>query len=389
MRVPILLAALSIALLPAPAASAADQSRHIADAPELIRAAIDERNARKDARLACMPQPVELQHRIVEGTVDAERMAKDAAARGCFGMVTTVNGIPFGISVAPGVECRPNARLLDYGQLQLLSFSIGSDVVSLDREESERDARAIAAYSAFARTYNAAILAHPGFPYGDLCRPAAPDYRSSPAEQLRINEWGFRPLEVIEEPRDIYQAARRGTLKSLQRLIENHPIDIHVPDILDLTPLAWAVIYNRPDHMRLLLAAGANPYGGAGRTNPSQTSPFMIARNNRNRELVAIMRPALEARKLSIPPLPAKLDETRSHQVDTGFKTFELNISPEGRVTDCHLLLGGDRFVYPATCDRIQRAMVYLPAEDGDGNPVAATVNYTFTSLGPRPDLDK
>lgn len=369
--------ALLLTLLLPSTASAADQAQRVSEPPEFIRQVANEMHAREQQRGACAADQVPFHQAILKGILNAGQVAKSAADRGCFGLIATVSGIPSGIPYAPGVECRPNQQLFIDGRLTLLFISPGTDAVSSDPAQRKRDDRAFATDRAFALAYNAAVIADPRFPYADLCRAAPTTYRPSwREERAGVVHWGFRPLAETAEPRNMYEAARRGTLGSLRRLIDARPLDIHLPDMLGLTPLAWAVIYDRPDHIRLLLAAGAHPYGEPFRTDPTKMSPYTIAQAERRRDLTAIMRPALEARGLTPPNLPAQLDISRSLPVDIPAGRVELTVSPTGQVTDCHLIVGNGHFAYPMLCDPIQEATKYFPAENADGDPIASTVLY-------------
>lgn len=286
---------LSLAIaLSAPASAAAQQGP-----PDLIRAVVAERNARERAREACSDAP-ELRARILAGTVDAETEASAAAARGCFGLITGYSAIPRGVPFGVGVACRPNGQLFRYGRLMRLSFA-GSDGISGDVEREEQERRNLARIRIFALAYNRAVLARPELPYRDLCRVEADDYRPGVREETPPGEWGYRPLEETEAPIDMYEAARRGTPASLRRWIERRPLDLHVPDLLGLTPLAWAVIYDRPEQARLLLEAGAHPYGEPYWDRPQQLSPITIAQQAHNRRMVRLIRPYLETRRLTVP----------------------------------------------------------------------------------------
>lgn len=336
--------------------------------PELVNAAVAQRNAREQARRTCADE-IGLRERVLAGTARPAEEADAAAAGGCFGLITSFNMIPAGIPYAIGVACRPNAQLFRYGGLSLFYFA-GSDVAPLNAEQAARDARALAVQRTFALAYNRAVLARADFPYHDLCRVAADDYSPELSEVLRPGEWGYRTLEETDAPIDIYEAARRGTLASLRRLVEARPINLHVPDLLGLTPLGWAVIYNRAEHARLLLEAGVHPYGEPYRERALETSPVMIAREERNRGMARLIQPFLDARGLSMPEVDPLLDRDRSwpllftQQPGWMFVGATLVVSAEGRVTDCH-------FQGPegteADCERARRSLFFLPAEDGSG----------------------
>lgn len=261
---------------------------------DLIRAVVAERDANEQARIACASGVEDLRQRILTNTADAEAEAHAAVRRHCFSLITTFNSIPAGIPYALGIECRPNARLFTYHRLMLMSYS-GSDVVSrLTPEEIESIRNASANLRAFALAYNRAIVSHPEFPYRDLCRVANDDYRPPLSERVDLIDWGFLELAETDDPSDIWESARRGTTASLNRMIESGPLAIHIVDLLSLTPLAWAVIYDRPEHVRLLLEAGANPYGEPYRDRPIDTSPIAIAEAAGRTELVEMMQSYLE-----------------------------------------------------------------------------------------------
>lgn len=249
----------------------------------------------EQARTACSDEGSELRLRILAGTADAEHEAEAAVARNCFGLITTYSSIPRGIAYAPSIECSPNSALFRWDRLSLFSFA-GSDVVTFDQEEARRDREALADLWTFALDYNAAVVAHANFPHPDLCRLAGRDYRPTYhySQEGDRNTWGLRPLEETDEPRNLHEAARRGTLASLRRLLMEQPDELHVLDIVDLPPLAWAVIYGRTEHVRVLLEAGANPYGESYRDRPINSSPITLAREAGRDDLEALMLAVLE-----------------------------------------------------------------------------------------------
>lgn len=336
--------------------------------PDLVQAAVAERNAREEARRACADGRT-LRPRILAGTADPRVEATAAVDRGCFGLITTYSAIPRGVAYGAGIACRPNGRLFRHGGLMLLSFS-GSDVLPATAEEAERRAREFATLEAFALAYNRAVLARTEFPLHDLCRVAADDYSPGVSEDLTRGQWGYRLLEQTDAPIDVYEAARRGTLESLRRQIEARPVEVHVPDLLGLTPLAWAVIYDRPEQVRLLLAAGAHPFGEPYVGRVQENSPAMIAREERNRGMALLMQPVLERLGLPMPEVDPRLDRDRSSPyffaLQPGWTPAlaTLLISAEGRVTDC-LFQGPDGT--EADCERARRSLFFLPAEDGAG----------------------
>lgn len=342
----------------------------------LIDAVVAERNGREQARRACADEG-ELQSRILAGNADAQAEANAAAARGCFGLVSSYSAIPGGVPYGVGVACRPNMRLFGYGRLMLFSVS-GSDVPAASVELAEKTGRQLGALWAFGLTYNRVVIARPEFPHRDLCRVAADSYRPGVSEDLPFGEWGYRGLDETDTPVDLSEAARRGTAKALQRLIKARPIDMHVPDVLGLTPLAWATIYSRPEHVRLLLAAGAHPYGEPYWDRPVDTSPITIAREGRQRTMTRLMQPALTARGLTPPAVAPRLDEARSlpelvsRDWRRTYARATLSISAEGRVTQCRFEVAP--FGTDLDCEQARRGLIYDPAEDGEGRPETGTV---------------
>ncbi|HEY3949943.1 MAG TPA: ankyrin repeat domain-containing protein [Phenylobacterium sp.] len=115
----------------------------------------------------------------------------------------------------------------------------------------------VGSYDGYATRYNRALVDRPEFPYADLCAPETKPARAPPRdiaglaalkEAARIPA---RPVSTLQE------AARRGTLMDVRRLIAAEPVD--ALDDLKMTALDWAVARNRPQIVKALLAAGANP----------------------------------------------------------------------------------------------------------------------------------
>lgn len=113
--------------------------------------------------------------------------------------------------------------------------------------------------SAYGRRYNLALLRHPSFPYADLCREGSPDRFVSVASVTRPDEWLGPRLPLTDQPRNLGEAARHGSLVAVDRWIARDRQRLNAPDDFGLTPLAWAVLYDRQDNVRRLLAAGAEP----------------------------------------------------------------------------------------------------------------------------------
>lgn len=107
------------------------------------------------------------------------------------------------------------------------------------------------------RAYNRFIVEHADFPHADICRLRG---ESEVADQgLAVT----RPArDVARPPRDLFEAARRGTAADVRKFLDAASVD--AMDGLQMTALSWAVARNNRPAIELLLAARANPWiGGA------------------------------------------------------------------------------------------------------------------------------
>jgi hypothetical protein len=284
------------------------------------------------------------------------------------------------------MECRPNRLLFVQGRLFFLAPHLSHTIADREtlQQDLERERRDYDRFRRFALVYNRALIRHLEFPFRDLCRPAADDARPPDFEQFAPDMPGFRDLKETDRPVDLYEAARRGSIASLRRMIAAQPRRLHIPDVIDMTPLAWAVAYDRPQHARLLLEAGSHPYGGPWQNQASERSPITIALEQRNRTLVSLMRPVLTRLGMRVPATPPLLDERRSrldrlvrNQTPYGrtlayLAGTRLNISAEGRVIDCAFTMG-THTPNVSLCDLIGQLLRFFPAEDGDGRAIAGS----------------
>lgn len=204
----------------------------------------------------------------------------------------------------------------------------------------------------FARRYNETLLADRSYPFRDICR--SEELGKRPA-QLAPSQFGFRNLAQTQMPIDLGEAARRGTLESMRRLLAQEPDQINKPDIFEMTPLAWAIAYRREEQARLLISSQAH-FGGSACADPRKpTAPIQVARQLRWHAMVDLLlkgvpetdaahfedQPRPVASKISafsavlrksVDPLLDKLPEDRF-----GSYQAELWINKQGRATKCAL----------------------------------------------------
>ena len=108
----------------------------------------------------------------------------------------------------------------------------------------------------FARAYNQALVERADYPHSDLCRSNIGE-RHDPYDPLLFT----RPArQVSAKPRDLFQAARRGSVRDVRALL--NPDSVNQVDGLGMTALSWAVARNNGPAINALLSAGANPWLG-------------------------------------------------------------------------------------------------------------------------------
>ncbi|MBU1825956.1 MAG: ankyrin repeat domain-containing protein, partial [Alphaproteobacteria bacterium] len=129
------------------------------------------------------------------------------------------------------------------------------------------------------------------YPWRDICRAIDRPSQFSMAGNPAVESYGYRDLVETASPVDLGEAARRGTLESVERLAQVASSVINRTDAFGLTPLAWAVIYRRGDHAAALLKHGASPSGSSCQRLASPTSPMQFARALQWRKMIDQMRP--------------------------------------------------------------------------------------------------
>jgi ankyrin repeat protein len=194
-------------------------------------------------KLACWGREnMEQIHRLFAAhpVADANRRAAD----GDFRLIGYLDPL-MGPGSPPGAECllaAPESIL--HGQL------VGRDFVRGDHYASDVLLRLRDSY---ASAFNRAIVAHPSYPYPDLCRVQTEPYgkRFEPAEWLAATA-GARGDGTLPA------ATRLGRLEEARVLLDRGA-DPDLADPWQVTPLAWAALRGDAALTRLLLVHGADP----------------------------------------------------------------------------------------------------------------------------------
>ena len=200
----------------------------------------------------------------------ARRPARRGAARDRAGQLPHVRSAPAPLphATAYGVECRP-----ERGRAR--------PRLAAQRRHGERYPGLVGmrSKSRFAASRNHLPLRHPvqrcparlrRYPLRDMCRlvsdsrsaaePATPGL-SVAVERSDPRTWGFRDLVETGYLLDLGEAARKGTLDSLRRMIGCPARATERRGRFRHDAAAWAVAYRREDRARVLLQSGARPAG--------------------------------------------------------------------------------------------------------------------------------
>jgi|GEM_PF-2158388 len=227
----------------------------------------------------------DLQRRIASGEADPVADAKRAAQLGDFRFVWAVG---FGFRAPMGLTCNaifhPNP-----GQV-LVTRSI-SDVPD-DCERTPDACESQRQLDIYGAAYNRALVNEPEFPAPDVCRPSTPADDRIPKQDAVLRQV-TQVRDVRARPHDLHEAARRGSLQEVERRLRSgEPAD--TLDMFGYTPLAWAVVRDRPEVIEALLKAGAEPYPKSdGRRWPGLTPLWLGIRLGRQ-DAVRLMLPRSE-----------------------------------------------------------------------------------------------
>lgn len=123
----------------------------------------------------------------------------------------------------------------------------------------------------YAPKFNRALVSNPAYPYRDICRVTTDrgQIGTSPSNLNPVTQLGFSDLDRSRPPLTIHEAARRGDIPAMQRMLEVgwleqmrikvagnlKPID--AVDDFDYSPLQWALAYREFDAAKWLLGKGA------------------------------------------------------------------------------------------------------------------------------------
>lgn len=339
------------------------------------------------------------QMREFERLIDARRPtpeseAREAGDRGDFRFIAYNMVVPGTYMTAIGVVCRPPIGVWDRMTVRW-THSSPSDILPAPSFQGDAVNNAPRSYldRDFSLRYNLSLSGHPRFPYGDICRAGRDDAQSRFEPADPVTQLGYRDLEITPTPIDLHEAARRGTIKSLQTLLaSSSPREINRRDMFGMTALAWAVAYARPDHMRLLLSAQADPRGSGCSHQDQLWSPLDLAIRLKRGDLVALLRPYLRNRRLLQGDLPASLNRPASDKnfinaaaAAPGQMRFQMRISRNGQVTACTLMPSRTRTATEASvgreiCQQAMSQLRFFPAIDQDRRPIDSDATVRFSS---------
>jgi ankyrin repeat protein len=139
--------------------------------------------------------------------------------------------------------------------------TLHADLFHSDAIYGEGDIAYRNAEIAYASAFNQTIVAHPSYPFPDICRQRSAS-ESEPYAQsyLGLSEWLASTRENRPD-RTLSAAARLGDRQAVQERLEAGA-NPNQRDVWGLTPLAWAALRGDGDVARVLIGHGADPNGG-------------------------------------------------------------------------------------------------------------------------------
>ncbi|WP_334185181.1 hypothetical protein [Novosphingobium sp.] len=264
---------------------------------------------------------------LAGGKADPVAEAHKAAAAGDFRLVAAVT--QDGIDTAEfGAQCVLRGGLSP--RMARVVTYFGEDAEPTPAPSEAPGAEGEDKLGTFARSFNQTLIADPAYPYRDVCRAVAvPDELevveaaeskgekagkvkgkvegkaggkeasnakpaakpvAKTASKAVSRTYGYADLGPMPENPTLADAARRGNVSVLRRLLDEEPsaeatgdaldgpTTIDSPDLFGMTPLAWAVAYRRDAAVRFLLSREASPSGAQCQALVDRDSPMQIAR---------------------------------------------------------------------------------------------------------------
>lgn len=320
---------------------------------------------------------------------DAAKLAADAAARGDFRLAaaTTPDGISLDLYNA---QCRilgaPSAW-------SIRGLAYVPDLAAAEGRGADDPA------TAFGRSYNAALMADPRYPYRDICRPVGdvgPEPEIRPDEPI-TQPYGFAKLNSDAPVDTMGYAARHSRTTDLRRLLREHPGDIDKPDMFGLTPLAWAIAYQRWRTADVLIEAGASPTGAACQTAIDRQSPLQVARLMRWSDMILRLKPLVSEEEFANLRQNPRYNDASLADFNRAF--FEIRqrydpvlrrrrfsrhemrftIDEKGNSTSCELVPASNSPAFDKElCEVAMKVVRWTPARDAFATTVAGDAKLVF-----------
>jgi hypothetical protein len=328
----------------------------------------------------------EIFDRAEKGEASAAAEAAIAIKKGDFRFFAYSRIVPGIFPAAYGVECRPELVTQNapgYFRGIFAASDVSSDeVLRTERLFEQR-------YSAFATAYNRAVLKDARYPWRDICRAVDQPSQFRLNGEPAVKGYGYRDLQETASPIDLGEAARRGTLESVERLAIADSSAVNRADAFGLTPLAWAVVYHRGDHARALLKHGAAPSGSPCQRLSTPTSPMQFARALQWREMIDQMRPHMKnAPYVVLHDPPMLLSKPPLHELSRGIEqsqkryagklasetpvTAKVSLDQKGKALDCKLdPKTGIKAFDQEICSQVLTTTRWKAARGEYGEPVA------------------
>ncbi|MCJ2182697.1 ankyrin repeat domain-containing protein [Novosphingobium sp. 1949] len=345
----------------------------------------------RPAILAAMrDKDLHLRRRLSEHRkLDPVALAHDAAGQGDFRLaaVTTRNGISLELYNA---QCRV---LGDPSPWSVRALAFVPDLAAAEGK-GEGDA-----VTAFGRRYNAALMADPRYPYRDICRPIAdvgPEPEIKPDQPI-AQPYGFASLNGVMPVDTMGYAARHNDTHQLRRLLQEHPSDIDRPDMFGLTPLAWAIAYQRWRTADVLIAAGANPTGATCQTAIDRQSPLQVARLMRWSDMILRLKPYVSDEQFAYLRQNPRYDDGSLADFNRAFAEIRSRYDPvlrklpfsrheldfaidaQGKSTSCQMVPASNSPAFDTElCEVAMKLVKWTPARDAFATTVPGDAKLVF-----------